>query len=110
MYSGGYGFFEHLLPAIGQPASYFVLQNRHWRIIALDSAYVNHSFTKPQIEWLEAQLDGSAKTVLLTHHHLFSPFRKPGDKLDICINRDGQERTLTITAGVLPFHDGVGLE
>jgi len=82
MYSGGYGYFEHLLPAIGQPASYFVLQNRHWRIIVLDSAYVNHSFTKPQIEWLEAQLAGPAKTLLLTHHHLFSPFRKPGDKLE----------------------------
>jgi hypothetical protein len=82
MYSGGYGFFEHLLPAIKQPASYFVLQNRYWRIIGLDSAYVNHSFTKPQMEWLEAQLIGPQKTVLLTHHHLFSPFRKPGDKLE----------------------------
>jgi hypothetical protein len=82
MYCGGYGYFEHVLPAIGQPASYFVLQNRHWRIVGLDSAYVNHSFTKPQMEWLEAQLSGPAKTVILTHHHLFSPFRKRGDKLE----------------------------
>ena len=82
MYSGGYGFLEHLLPALGQPASYFTLQNRHWRLVGLDSAYVNHSFTKPQLEWLEGQLAGPAKTVLLTHHHLFSPFRRRGDKLE----------------------------
>jgi hypothetical protein len=82
MYCGGYGFFDHLLPAIGQPASYFTLQNRHWRVIGLDSAYVNHSLTKPQMEWLGAQLSGPAKTLLLTHHHLFSPFRKRGEKLE----------------------------
>jgi predicted phosphodiesterase len=82
MYSGGYGFFEQVLPAFLQPASYFNLGNRFWRFIALDSAYVNHNFTKPQMAWLEAQLSGSVKTVLLTHHHLFSPFRKRGDKLE----------------------------
>jgi hypothetical protein len=82
MYSGGYGYFEHLLPALGQPASYFVLQNRHWRLVGLDSAYVNHSLTTPQMEWFAAQVAGPAKTVLLTHHHLFSPFRKPGAKLE----------------------------
>ena len=35
---------------------------------------------------------------------------KPGDTLDIHIHRNGQVRTLTITAGPLPFHDVVGLE
>jgi hypothetical protein len=82
MYSGGYGYFEHLLPAIGQPSSYFSLRNRHWQLVGLDSAYVNHSFTRPQMAWLEGQLAGPAKTILLTHHHLFSGFRKRGDKLE----------------------------
>lgn len=83
MYSGGYGYFQHALPAIGQPASYFNLRNRHWRLIGLDSAYVNHNFNTPQMPWLDAQLAGDGgRTILLTHHHLFSAFRKRGDLLE----------------------------
>lgn len=82
MYSGGEGYFKHVLPALGQPASYFALRNRHWQLAGLDSAYVNHNFTRPQIEWLGAQFDSPARSILLTHHHLFSPFRKRGDALE----------------------------
>jgi hypothetical protein len=82
MYSGGYAYFEQLLPAVGQRASYFNLQNAAWRLIGLDSAYINHNFTTPQVQWLDRQLAGSAKNILLTHHHLFSPFRKRGDALE----------------------------
>jgi hypothetical protein len=78
MYSGGYGYFQHALPAFEQPASYFSLRNRHWQLVGLDSAYVNHNFNAPQIAWLDAQLSGPFRSVLLTHHHLFSAFRKPG--------------------------------
>jgi hypothetical protein len=81
MYCGGYGYFQHVLPAFGQRASYFNLQNRFWRLAGLDSAYVNHNFNRPQMDWLDAQISGNAKTVLLTHHHLFSGFRKPGVRL-----------------------------
>lgn len=82
MYSGGYGYFEHALPAFGQPASYFNLQNERWRLVGLDSAYVNHNFTAEQMHWLAGQLSGSARTILLTHHHLMSGFRKRGDALE----------------------------
>lgn len=82
MYSGGHAYFSQVLPAFRQPASYFNLQNRHWRLVALDSAYVNHTFTGPQMEWFEAQLSEPTKTVLLTHHHLLSGFRRRGDKLE----------------------------
>ena len=82
MYSGGYGFFAHVLPSFRQPASYFNLGNPHWRLIGLDSAYVNHNFTRPQMSWFEAQLTGPARTLLLTHHHLFSGFRKRGEKME----------------------------
>jgi hypothetical protein len=82
MYSGGYGYFDRLLPALGQPASYFALRNRHWRLAALDTAYVNHNVTRPQMEWLDAQLGDGARTILLTHHHLFSGFRKRGYALE----------------------------
>jgi predicted phosphodiesterase len=86
MYSGGYGYFHHVLPAFGQPASYFNLHNGNWRLIGLDSAYINHNFTTPQRAWLEGQLDGDAKTILLTHHHLLSAFRKRGDALEECLD------------------------
>ena len=82
MYSGGYGYFHHVLTAFGQPASYFNLQNRFWRLVGLDSAYVNHNFNAPQMTWLDAQLSDGARTVLLTHHHLFSGFRKRGVRLE----------------------------
>ena len=82
MYSGGHGYFEHVLRAFRQPASYFNLQNRYWRLIGLDSAYVSHNFTKPQILWFDAQLTGAPRNILLTHHHLLSAFRKRGNDLE----------------------------
>jgi hypothetical protein len=82
MYSGGHGYFGLVLPAFEQPSSYFTLHNRDWRIVGLDSAYVNHNFTKAQMVWLDSQLMGGARTILLTHHHLFSGFRKRGYALE----------------------------
>jgi hypothetical protein len=82
MYCGGHGYFGHLLPAIGQPASYFSLRTPHWRLHGLDTGYVSGSFTTPQMEWLEAQLDGPARSILLTHHHLLSAYRKRGTALE----------------------------
>jgi hypothetical protein len=82
MYCGGLGYFGHLLPSIGQPASYFALGNEHWQLVALDTAYVGHNLTRPQVDWTDAQLAGPARSILLTHHHLVSPFRKPGYRLD----------------------------
>lgn len=82
MYCGGYGYFGHLLPAIGQPASYFSLGNADWRLIGLDTGYVSGSFTTPQMAWLEGQFGGPARPILLTHHHLLSAYRKRGTALE----------------------------
>ena len=74
-YSGGYGYFETILPALGQEASYFNLRNGQWQIIGLDSAYEEYGLQKPQLEWLAAQLDPPARrSMLLSHHQLFSPY------------------------------------
>ena len=74
-YSGGYGYFETILPALGQEASYFNLRNGQWQIIGLDSAYEEYGLQKPQLEWLAAQLDPAARrSILLSHHQLFSPY------------------------------------
>jgi uncharacterized protein (TIGR03067 family) len=35
---------------------------------------------------------------------------RPGTKLDILVQRDGKEHTITVPVGVLPFHYVVGLE
>ena len=77
MYSGGYGYFDTTLPRFGQPASYFNLRNAHWQLVAIDTGYEDHGLQDPQSEWLAAQLDGGGrKSVLLSHHQLFSPFEK----------------------------------
>src|SRR5437870_2361537 len=41
MYAGGTGYYW-LLPQLGQSASYFCLQNRNWRLIAVDTGYNDH--------------------------------------------------------------------
>jgi len=37
--SGGESYFNTVLPAFGQPQSFFWLVNQNWRIIGLDTAY-----------------------------------------------------------------------
>ena len=77
MYSGGDGYFNIVLPALGQRASYFVLRSPKWDFYGLDTAYVAGSFHSPedtrldaQWKWLQNQLDQSVdrKHVLLTHN------------------------------------------
>jgi len=83
MYSGGHGYFKKTLKTFKQPASYFNLRNQHWRIIGLDTGYVDHSLNREQVEWLAAQLkESAAKTILLSHHQLFSAYEAQGEKLE----------------------------
>lgn len=76
MYSGGYPYFDITLKEFKQDASYFCLENDNWRLIALDTGYVEHDLTQDQIEWLGALLnDGSNKTnILISHHQLYSAY------------------------------------
>ena len=48
MYSGGDGFFNVVLPAFGQKASYFVLRSPKWDFYGLDTAYVSGCFHTPE--------------------------------------------------------------
>jgi Calcineurin-like phosphoesterase len=74
-YSGGYGYFDTVLPALGQEASYFNLRNDQWQVIGLDSGYKEYGLKKPQLEWLTAQLDSPTRqSIVLSHHQLFSPY------------------------------------
>lgn len=93
MYSGGNGYYW-LLDQIGQKASYFCLRNAAWQFLAMDTGHNDNSpltvatnmtsLVKDQ-GWSEAdwhlakiQQAGSRKTVLLSHHQLFSPFGAVG--------------------------------
>lgn len=83
MYSGGNGYFDHILPAFGQAASYFALRNDYWLLVGLDTGYSEHELHGAQAEWLMdlvAQA-GGRKVVLFSHHHPYSLYEKQGNKL-----------------------------
>ncbi len=119
MYSRGISYFRDLLPTLGiyskeqkkylgQKASYFCLENDHWRIISLDTGYESVGIPlieyvlKPKcgfpadiMEWLEKTLDlknDKRGIVLLTHHQYCSAFEeeynKPAEQLASIIGED----------------------
>jgi len=56
-----------------QEASYFSLQNEHWKLIGLDTAYLDYDLEPRQFGWLDARLsEDGARNILLTHHQMFS--------------------------------------
>ena len=57
MYSGGFGYFKLILPAFKQESSYFALQNEHWLLVGLDTAYVDHDIDNQQVAWLNLILN-----------------------------------------------------
>jgi hypothetical protein len=85
MYSGGHGYFEKVLPQLGQKASYFACENEHWLLVGLDTAYEEHSLTREQVGWLVNLLQAperkTKKLVLLSHHQPFSLLDNQGPKV-----------------------------
>ena len=90
MYSGGQAYYR-LLNSIKQPASYFCLQNDSWQLLAIDTGLhdsnpvgLGHTptFLDPdEAAWICNQVNsrGNRKTILLSHHQLFSGYEKIGD-------------------------------
>jgi hypothetical protein len=101
MYSSGKSYFTELLPYMGcfspgkdpqrQEASYFCLENDHWRIISLDTGYnslkgwlgLNANTGLRLRDELVAWLSDTVKPtkdnrgiILLSHHQCFSAFEK----------------------------------
>jgi hypothetical protein len=73
MYAKGYGYFDEVLPYCDQPASYFRLENDHWRLLCLDSAYDEYTLHGGQWNWLVNLLvPEHPKNIVLTHHQVFS--------------------------------------
>ena len=91
MYSGGNGYYW-LLNQIHQQASYFALRNTHWQLLAMDTGHNDHdpitvasnmtSLNPNEVAWLldRMQTDGARRTILLSHHQLFSAFGAVGQK------------------------------
>jgi hypothetical protein len=120
MYARGYGYFDSILPTlgirgstVGQAASFFCLENDHWRIIALDTGYksiglpVLEYFLQPDcrlppplIEWLRAVVrprqDDPRGIVILSHHQYYSRF-------DHCYAKPARQLTEFFSRPVLWF-------
>ncbi len=94
MYSGGQPYYT-TIDMLGQPASYFCLRNDDWQFIGIDTGLhdsnpVGQAATyleEQEVAWLEDKVAtaGKRKTVLLSHHQLFTSFEsigKPGVKVN----------------------------
>lgn len=82
MYAGGSPYYT-VIRMIGQPASYFCLRNDAWQFIAIDtSLHDANPFAEgtstfledSEVAWVKDKIEtaGGRKTVLLSHHPLFS--------------------------------------
>jgi hypothetical protein len=102
MYARGTAYFERMLPALGQFASFFCLENEFWRFIALDTGYnsigwpvieyfwpPNSALPDELLAWLRNTVkpanDDQRGIVILSHHEYFSrfddQFPKPAQQL-----------------------------
>jgi predicted phosphodiesterase len=87
MYSGGIPYYQ-LIQDLGQPASYFCLRNDDWQFVALDTGLHDQDALTPrptyledtEVAWLKDKIDtaGSRRTVLLSHHQLFTAIEDIG--------------------------------
>lgn len=87
MYSGGKGYFVTALgsPLFDQPSSVVAVENDHFLIACLDTAYEDGDLAGDQATWL-ARLVGRAesrgqKILLLSHHPPFSLFGEHAEKV-----------------------------
>jgi predicted phosphodiesterase len=87
LYAGGQPFYD-LLDKLGQPASFFCVRNDDWQLIGLDTALHDQlggpptSLEPSELEWLRDKIEnaGNRRTMLLSHHQLFSTNEQFGDE------------------------------
>jgi hypothetical protein len=106
MFAGGSSYFARLL---GDPrflrqarSSYFLLENKEWQVFGLDTAFdprdlrgEEGDLCGDQPSWLTLKraAAGQKKSILLTHHQLFSAYERDAERMR---NRLG--RVLPVTA------------
>ena len=96
MYSGGHAYFRAIRDHFGQEASFFCVENKHWRIVGLDTGYSAKlipglellpfwvRFQAQNLEWLRRNVLSSSDTrpiLLLSHHQWFSAFEREYGRL-----------------------------
>ena len=87
MYSGGYAYFDDILPLFQQRSSYFALQNTNWLLVGLDTAHTEHALDTKQVAWLYSVVHngGQRKLILFSHHQPFSRLDKQGPLLQAAL-------------------------
>jgi hypothetical protein len=97
MFAGGAPYYR-LIDQLGQPASYFCLRNDTWQLVAVDTGLHDRNadgseqtfLEDTELEWVKRRLDqaGDRRTVLLSHHQLFSAFEDipPGQAVNDKLN------------------------
>jgi hypothetical protein len=87
MYSGGFAYFDHVLPSFSQASSYFALQNTHYLLIGLDTSHSEHDLDSEQTDWVKNMVSsaGSQKVILFSHHQPFSRLDVQGPKLQAAL-------------------------
>ena len=98
MYSGGFGYFKLILPKLGQPSSYFAMQNENWLLVGLDTAYVDHDMDNTQVAWLSMIVNqaGARKLVFFSHQQLFSRLDSQGPKLQKALKQLLDDKRITV--------------
>jgi 3',5'-cyclic AMP phosphodiesterase CpdA len=83
MYTGGDAYFDQTLANFNQSASYFALENDHWILAGLDTAYKGKDLHGNQVAWLTELINnaGGRRVVLFSHHQPFSPFDGGNEKV-----------------------------
>jgi predicted phosphodiesterase len=83
MYSGGFAYFDKVLPAFKQNSSYFALQNNNWLLVALDTACTDFDLDSTQVKWLERIIAtaGDRRVIIFSHHQLYSQLEGQGEAL-----------------------------
>jgi len=93
MYSGGHSYYTvGLEDARFKPwhngSSFFSLENSHWQMFGLDTAYDDFDLREPQPDWLNAEVNKQTKKLMLfSHHQLFSAYEGGGPKLALKLGK-----------------------
>jgi hypothetical protein len=88
MYSGAWDYFDYLLiqPQFARQggSSFFSLENDHWQILGLASAYESYDLFGLQANWVKEMRRAAPhkKCLLLSHHQLFSAFEDGAPKIE----------------------------
>jgi hypothetical protein len=107
MYCGGEPYYR-LLTRLGQPASCFCLRNASWQLVAVDTGHNSGILPADEtwledaeVQWLRGRVAGAGgrKTVLLSHHQLFSAYETIGTQGD-GLNHRLYEQVAPVLGGV----------